>query len=74
MFIYVSVALVAVGNLSITDLIRVKENALAVAAEPFLGKLGFLFISLGALFSCNTLWWSKHFLFISQGRGITQDF
>ena len=54
MFIYVSVALVAVGNLSITDLIRVKENALAVAAEPFLGKLGFLFISLGALFSISS--------------------
>jgi amino acid transporter len=51
MFIYVSVSFVAIGNLSIPDLIKAQENALAVAAEPFLGKFGFILISIGALFS-----------------------
>ena len=51
LFIYVSVALVAVGNLSIPELLRAQENALAVAAKPFLGNFGFILISVGALFS-----------------------
>ncbi|MEJ2053453.1 MAG: APC family permease, partial [Calditrichaceae bacterium] len=53
-FIYVAVSVVAVGNLSIPDLIKAKENALAVAAKPFLGNFGFILISLGALFSISS--------------------
>lgn len=49
--IYISVALVAVGNLSLPALLKAQDNALAVAAEPFLGRAGFLLISVGALFS-----------------------
>ncbi len=49
--VYILVALVAVGNLSLADLIKAQDNALAVAAEPFLGQSGFLLVSLGALFS-----------------------
>jgi len=54
MFIYVAVSLVAVGNLSINELMDAKENALAVAAKPFLGKFGFILISIGALFSISS--------------------
>ncbi len=54
MFIYVMVALVAVGNLSVPDLIQAKENALAIAAKPFLGNAGFLLISIGAVFSISS--------------------
>ncbi len=50
-FVYVSVALVAVGNLGYKGLIEAKEYALAEAAKPFLGQIGFVFVSLGALFS-----------------------
>jgi amino acid transporter len=50
-FVYVAVAVVAVGNLPLSRLTEVGENALAVAAEPFLGSFGFLLISIGALFS-----------------------
>ncbi len=49
--VYVLVSLVAVGNLTLPDLIKAEDNALAVAAEPFLGQTGFLLVSLGALFS-----------------------
>ncbi len=49
--IYVSVSLVAVGNLPLPELIRFQDNALAEAARPFLGRSGFLLVSLGALFS-----------------------
>ncbi len=52
--IYVSVALVAVGNLPLKTLIASQDNALAVAAQPFLGKFGFLLISIGALFSISS--------------------
>jgi amino acid transporter len=49
--IYVAVAAVAVGNLSQDALLKAGDNALAVAAEPLLGKTGYLLISIGALFS-----------------------
>ncbi len=52
--VYVSVSLVAVGNLTIPQLTAANENALAIAAEPFLGRAGFLLISIGALFSISS--------------------
>jgi len=52
--VYVSVSLVAVGNLTIPELTAANENALAIAAEPFLGKAGFILISIGALFSISS--------------------
>ncbi|HDO21906.1 MAG TPA: amino acid permease [Nitrospirae bacterium] len=54
MFVYISVSLVAVGNLSISALIKAQDNALAVAAKPFLGSFGFILISVGALFSISS--------------------
>ncbi|MCB2206420.1 APC family permease [bacterium] len=51
LFVYVAVSVTAVGNLTIAQLTKASENALAIAAEPFLGKAGFLLISIGALFS-----------------------
>ncbi len=49
--IYVSVAMVALGNLPMDAILKAKENALAVAAKPFLGDWGFVLLSLGALIS-----------------------
>ncbi len=49
--IYILVSLVAVGNLLPSDISKYKEYALAMAAEPFLGKFGFMLIGLGALLS-----------------------
>ncbi len=54
MLVYVGVAITAIGNLPIDELIKASENALAVAAKPFLGNLGFLLISIGALFSISS--------------------
>ena len=54
MFVYVAVSFVAIGNLSITALIKAQDNALAVAAKPFLGSFGFILISIGALFSISS--------------------
>ncbi len=50
-FIYVLVSLVAADTLTPAQIVRYKEYALAVAAQPVLGKLGFLLIGLGALLS-----------------------
>jgi len=54
MFVYVAVSFVAIGNLSIAALIKAQDNALAVAAKPFLGSFGFILISIGALFSISS--------------------
>ena len=49
--IYVSVAVVAVGNLPLEELQRAQDFALAEAARPFLGSFGYVLVSVGALFS-----------------------
>lgn len=54
MAVYVLIAVVTIGNLPLPEIIRAKENALAVTSRPFLGKFGFLLISIGALFSISS--------------------
>lgn len=49
--IYVFVSIVLVGNLSITEIAKSADYALAAAAEPFAGSIGFTIIAIGALFS-----------------------
>ena len=49
--IYVSVALVALGNLTSAQIQQDQEYVLAVAAEPRLGQSGFVLISVAALLS-----------------------
>ena len=49
--IYILVSLVAVGNLLPEQIQKYQEDALAIAAKPFLGQAGFLLIGLGALLS-----------------------
>jgi len=52
--IYILVGFIAVANLDYMELVKHPESAeyaLALAAEPVLGSLGFLLIGLGALFS-----------------------
>jgi amino acid transporter len=49
--IYIAIAIVAVGNLDQSVLLGAKENALAVAAKPILGKVGVLLVDIAALFA-----------------------
>ena len=49
--VYVLVAVVAVGNLPLPELIEAQDFALAEAARPFLGDGGYLLVTWGALFS-----------------------
>ena len=49
--IYILVSLVAIGNLTPDEIIKYKEDALAIAAKPFLGNAGFMLISIGAILS-----------------------
>jgi len=52
--IYVSVSLVVIGNLSIAKIIKAEDYALAEAAKPFFGLLGFKLIAIAALFSTSS--------------------
>lgn len=54
MVFYVLISLVTLGNLPLPEIIKAQENALAVAAEPFLGNFGFVLITIGALFSISS--------------------
>ncbi len=54
MIIYVGVALTAIGNLPLQEIIKDQDNALAEAAKPFLGQFGFLLVSIGAIFSISS--------------------
>jgi len=54
MLIYIFVSITVLGNLPISDIISSKDYALAAAAEPFLGQIGFTFIAIAALFSTSS--------------------
>ena len=54
MLIYVGVSVAAIGALPLDELQKYGENALAVAAEPALGRFGFFLLSIGALFSISS--------------------
>jgi amino acid transporter len=54
MVFYILISLVTIGNLPLADIIKAQENALAIAAKPFLGNFGFILITVGALFSISS--------------------
>ena len=54
MLFYILISLVTIGNLPLKDIIKAQENALAIAAKPFLGNFGFILITIGALFSISS--------------------
>jgi amino acid transporter len=49
--IYSTICLTVLGNLSLAKIIDAKEYALAAAADPFLGSIGFKIVAIAALFS-----------------------
>jgi amino acid transporter len=49
--IYILVSVAVIGNLHVAEIVVAKDYALAEAAKPFLGTLGFRLIAVGALFS-----------------------
>jgi len=51
MGVYVLVSLAVLGNLTVPEIVDAKDYALAAAARPFLGNLGFRLITVAALFS-----------------------
>ncbi len=71
--IYIFVALVAVGNLTPAEIAKYKEYALAVAAKPSLGQMGFLLIGLGALLSTSSAINATMFGTARLGMAMAQD-
>lgn len=49
MLLYVTLALVVLGNVAPADLARYADTAVAQAAQPVLGRTGFVVVSIGAL-------------------------
>ncbi len=54
MVLYITIAIVAVGNLDINEIISAEDYALAVAARPFLGNLGFVLVAVAAMLSTSS--------------------
>ena len=49
--LYVLVSVAAIGNLSVGELVRAKDYALAEAARPIMGEAGFILIGIAAMLS-----------------------
>ena len=52
--VYVTLAYVAVGTLSIPELVAAEEYALAVVARPVLGNLGHVLVGVAAMFATSS--------------------
>jgi len=52
--LYVLVSIVTVGNLPVAEIVGARDYALAEAAKPFLGSLGFAMIAIAALLSTSS--------------------
>jgi len=52
--IYITLAVVGVGNMSVPDLIAAEEYALAAAARPVLGNAGTVLVGLAALLATSS--------------------
>jgi len=52
--LYILIAVITVGSLSINKIVGAKDYALAIAAKPFLGQFGFILISIAALLSTTS--------------------
>ena len=52
--IYVAVAVTVLGNLPVSQIVSAKDYALAEAAQPFLGTIGFKIIAIAALLSTSS--------------------
>ncbi len=49
--IYILVSVAVVGNLGVERVVEARDHALAAAAKPFLGSIGFTIVAVAALFS-----------------------
>ncbi len=72
--LYISVAIVTVGNLSIHKIVAAQDYALAEAAKPFMGHFGFTLIAVAAMLSTAsainaTLYGSTRFSYIIAQEG-----
>jgi amino acid transporter len=52
--IYTAICLTVLGNLPLAGIIKAREYALAAAAKPFLGLVGFKIVAIAALFSTSS--------------------
>jgi amino acid transporter len=52
--LYVLIAAVTVGNLPVNQILTARDYALAEAAKPFLGNIGFIMIAIAALLSTGS--------------------
>jgi amino acid transporter len=52
--LYILISLVTIGNLSVTKIVAAEDYALAEAAKPFLGTIGFTMIAAAALLSTGS--------------------
>ena len=52
--LYILISIVTVGNLPVNQIIAAKDYALAAAAQPFLGAIGFTLVAIAALLSTGS--------------------
>lgn len=54
--LYIIIAMVTVGNLPLAQIVKSQDYALAAAAKPFLGHIGFVLVAIAALLAtCSAI-------------------
>ncbi|MCW2120382.1 APC family permease [Flavobacterium sp. 7A] len=71
--LYVGLSLVVFGNLSVSDVIKYKETALAEAAMPIFGTIGFVVISIAALLSTSSSLNANMFSVLNMSKQESQE-
>ncbi|MFP3953979.1 MAG: APC family permease [Candidatus Bipolaricaulota bacterium] len=52
--LYIAISFVTVGNLPVNQIVSAKDYALAAAAQPVMGQMGFIIIAIAALLSTSS--------------------
>ncbi|UYN95750.1 MAG: amino acid permease [Enhydrobacter sp.] len=68
--LYIGLSVVVLGNISQADLARFASTAVAQAAQPVLGNVGFVLVSIGALFATSSAITAALFCVLEISRGL----
>jgi amino acid transporter len=68
--LYISLAMVVLGNLPAADLVKYADTAVARAAEPVLGHFGFIAVSVGALIATASAMNATLFSILNLGKAL----
>lgn len=71
--LYIGLSLVVLGNVTPENLLKYSDTAVAEAAQPVLGRVGFVLVSISALLATASAINAVIFAFINITRGLSDE-